>query len=555
MRPASTLLSQQRGAGKHNPIYFSTTPLRKVEICVLAVFLVSFAVLAWNIRASGIAAAYVDPIAQIRVQDEATYAHAALQMVNGVDWTTPHVAGRLFLLKPPLLIWLTALSIRCFGFGLFAIRLPAILFGAAGVAAIFAWAARARSLAAASLAAGVLLASPFWQTCSRVALTDVLCASSAALALSFVAFDPQLLRRRTRLAFAILGAASILAKSVAGVLPFAALLLCWALCPRERRPKIAALAEIALVSAVLTAPWYSYQIFVHPKWFWAENIQSQLLSTGVHWDRNSVIRNLPVVYYLKRLVQMDPAALLLGAATLMGIFRPRDPLRLLALCWAATSVAALCLFQAASLPYLALVLPAICVAGAICGPKVFDKPGVAASVVGLLFLVKAAAVGQPWSMRPSAPPVPGAMAMLSYSEMHRERSLISVDPDDEFVSLTLPIRGVRYCVLDTTGILGRFAPYLVQLGVLINTQEFLRLAELRPEYEKRLKEWGVDSGEAIASTIVMNAPLEISAIVNVNPDADFYLPTRWLGLIADPERSHTLFRYSQDRVFLLARGN
>jgi 4-amino-4-deoxy-L-arabinose transferase-like glycosyltransferase len=126
-------------------------PLRRFTVLA---FLISFAVLAWNIDQAGIAASYNDPIAHIRSQDEAVYTSAAIRMANGSDWMTPEVMGRPLLLKPPLLVWFSALSLRLFGMSLFSIRLPALLLGAAGVAAVFAWVARARSMAAGVLGGG-----------------------------------------------------------------------------------------------------------------------------------------------------------------------------------------------------------------------------------------------------------------------------------------------------------------------------------------------------------------------------------------------------------------
>src|SRR5579864_8513475 len=155
-------------------------------------FLISFAVLAWDIDRNGIAAAYNDPISHIRAEDEAYHFNSAIRMTQDGDWMTPKLLGRLFLFKPPLLIWLSALSIRLFGLSLLSVRLPALVLGAAGTAAVFAWSARARSVTAGVLAAGVLLCSPFWQTFSRLCFTDVLYTSFAALALAGAAFDPAL---------------------------------------------------------------------------------------------------------------------------------------------------------------------------------------------------------------------------------------------------------------------------------------------------------------------------------------------------------------------------
>jgi len=118
------------------------------RLITLLVFAISFGVLAWDINRAGIAAAYNDPIAHIRAQDEAVYVSEAIGMAKDSDWMTPKVMGRPFLLKPPLLVWLSTLSLRLLGLSLFSIRLPALLLGAAGVATVFAWVARARSMAA-----------------------------------------------------------------------------------------------------------------------------------------------------------------------------------------------------------------------------------------------------------------------------------------------------------------------------------------------------------------------------------------------------------------------
>jgi 4-amino-4-deoxy-L-arabinose transferase-like glycosyltransferase len=522
------------------------------------VFLISFAELAWNINQMGISAPYNDPIAHIRSQDEAVYASAAIGMSKDSDWGTPKVMGRPFLLKPPLLVWLSAMSLRLLGLSLFSIRLPALLLGAAGVAAVFAWVAHTRSMAAGVLGGGILLLSPFWQTFSRLCLTDVLAASFAALALAFIAFDPQLAHRRTRVAFGAMGAASILSKSAAGILPFAALMLFHLIVRPEQRAKFSAIAESLLIAGSLAASWYAYQGIVHPQWLWADNVQTQLIGTGLHWDRNSSISDFHVIYYLRRLLQMDPVVFALAALSTAGAFRimraRQQSAAVLAVCWAGVSIAALCAFQASNLPYVALVLPPICTVGALCGPAFLDRrPAVAASILGALLLVRSVAAGQPWSLRPEAPPIAGARAMRIYYALNRDAELISLDPDDEFFSLTIPIPRVRYCVLDPTGILGRYAPHYLPLGIIVTSAEFIDLPSRLPQFEKRLHEWGVDSREPIASTITMNSTAELSDIVRARPESDFYLPSRWLDAIVAPETTHQLIRYSPDRIFLLSR--
>ena len=530
----------------------------RIAFCACLVFIASFFVLAWDIDRSGIAAAYNDPVARIRAQDEAPIVSATIRMTQDSDWMTPKLMGRPFILMPPMLIWLSALSVRLMGLSLLSIRMPVLLLGSAGIAAVFAWAARARSIPAGVLAGGGVLLSPLWQIVSRGSLTDVLAGSFAALALAGVALDPQLIHRRTRVAFGLMSAASILSKSVAGVLPVAVLLLFFAIVPREQRPRFSSVAESMAWTTIFAAPWFIHQGMVHPKWLWADCFQNQLITTGLHWDRNSTIGSSHVRYYLIRLMQTDPLALALAVAGLAGALRisrlRQQPLALLAACWASVTAAALCAFQSSSLPYMALVLPSLCTFGGVCGPRLLDKrPVVTLCALFVWLIAKVEANGQPWSLRPTAPLLAGAQAMRDYYSLNRHAELISVDPDDELYSLTIPLARMRYCALDPTGVLERFAPHYLQLGIIVTSRQFLSLPTLAPGYEKRLHEWGVDTPEPIASTITISSPAEISEIVNASPESDFYLPAGWLGAIASPERDHQLVRYSSGRIFLLSR--
>jgi hypothetical protein len=250
------------------------------------------------------------------------------------------------------------------------------------------------------------------------------------------------------------------------------------------------------------------------------------------------------------------AVALISLPGMWRVARSRQhPAALLAVCWATVSVAALFAFQASNLPYVALALPALCAMGAVCGPAVLDRnAALTGCVLGILLLVRLAGAGQPWSMRVAMPPLSGAKAMRDYYEMKRDAELISVDPDDEFYSLTIPLAHVRYAVLDPGGVLARYAPHYVHLGIMLTSAEFVNLPMLLPGFEERLHAWGVDSAEPIGSTITMSSVAEISALVHAKPESDFYLPTRFLDAIADPEETHRLVRYSPEKLFLLSRA-
>jgi 4-amino-4-deoxy-L-arabinose transferase-like glycosyltransferase len=88
--------------------------LKKIVFPLLAI-LISFA---YIYTAGGVA---------ILDDGDALYAHAAKQMLQSGDWTTPYADGVRFLDKPPVMYWLMALSFQAFGPNEFAARFPSAL--------------------------------------------------------------------------------------------------------------------------------------------------------------------------------------------------------------------------------------------------------------------------------------------------------------------------------------------------------------------------------------------------------------------------------------------
>jgi len=522
-----------------------------------AVFVVGTITLAWNVEGSGVAAPWADPIAHVRAQDESVYINSALTMSRDGGWMTPKEMGRVFPQKPPLLMWMCVLAIRIFGLSLFAVRVPAILMGAAGVAAVFVWGARAGSLFSGLLAAGFLLLSPVWQAFSRLCYTDVLSSGFAALALMGVALDPQLEKRTTRILCGAFAGAAILAKSVAGVIPFAAVFLYWLLIEKPRRPRFSRIAEVALSGAVVAAPWHVYEAFAYPRWFWADYVQFELLGIGLQPQSHGIF-DMSIFRYAAHVVSIDPVLALLAIAGVFGAIRFRrircDPPALLALAWAVTAAVAIAAVRTRSLPYVVLLAPSICVLGVLAGPRFFRRPAAAGIVLVVVAMVRLTAGGGPWQLRWTAPPIEGARAMRAYYDLHRDTELISVNTDDEFYSITLPLPRVRFCFLDPTGYLPRFAPSYAFLGVVLTAQQFVDMHRLEPRYRARLRAWGEDSSEPIGTTILINDPGDLALILRARPADDFYLPSAWVGAAGPAEATHQLVRYSATRAFLLSRN-
>ena len=69
--------------------------------------------------------------------DEGRYAEIPSEMLSGGDWVIPHLNGLVYLEKPPLQYWLTALAFRCFGEHEFAARLCTGLAGYLSLLIVF----------------------------------------------------------------------------------------------------------------------------------------------------------------------------------------------------------------------------------------------------------------------------------------------------------------------------------------------------------------------------------------------------------------------------------
>ncbi len=61
------------------------------------------------------------------IPDEVRYAEIAREMAESGDWVVPRLNGIRYFEKPPLGYWLTALSMKTFGYNAFSARLPSAL--------------------------------------------------------------------------------------------------------------------------------------------------------------------------------------------------------------------------------------------------------------------------------------------------------------------------------------------------------------------------------------------------------------------------------------------
>jgi 4-amino-4-deoxy-L-arabinose transferase-like glycosyltransferase len=515
-------------------------------------FLIFAALLGFGISRAGLAAAFSDPISGIRTQDETTYATSAVSLATRGDWLTPKVLGRYYLVKPPLLIWLSGISVKLFGISRFALRLPVLLAAIVAAVLLFLWAETAYSRGAAILTALFLVANPLWHTFSRVCYTDMLLVLAMIAAFFSLRRDPGLSTWRGGIVFGIAAAVGIMAKNVAGLLPVLVVLIASVL-TRTRIP-IGALLRVLAVAALLILPWHVYQLLSHFEWFLADYVGFSLLQSGLSPPAQSSPEPHGI-FYLKRLWLTDPLLCLAAALAIpflaASVRRRKSEAALLA-AWLLVTVAALFAFRFRNLPYLLYAIPPLCLIAAAYGPLSSGRRQRAAiAVLMAAFCFKAIRGGEPWGLSfGAAPPIAAAKSLRAYARLQRPGELIVVAPDDEFYAAALPVPRVRYCFIDPAA---SPPPHYAYLGITVSAAQFAEMDRWEPRFRKRLKEWKLDSSDPIATAIVAHSHDEVVKLVTAYPHSDFYLPADLQAAVGPAvEHTHQVVPVSPDRLFLLA---
>src|SRR3990167_10350713 len=94
---------------------------------------------------------------------EARYGEIASIMQETGNWITPmHQYGVPFWAKPPLSMWLSALSIQCFGVSAWSVRLPSFLMSIGLLALVFSWVKKQTNVESARWSVLVLASSLFF---------------------------------------------------------------------------------------------------------------------------------------------------------------------------------------------------------------------------------------------------------------------------------------------------------------------------------------------------------------------------------------------------------
>jgi hypothetical protein len=481
----------------------------------------------------GITGDYVDAIGKITAQDEALYGHSAISTAERGDWLTPHFMGRLALYKPPMLIWLSGLSGKIFGITRLTLRLPVVLIAAIGTGILFLWGAETGGIVAGACVALLLLDDRLFNTLSTLVMTDALLLTFTIAAVYAIYSDPWLESRAALWGFAAATAGAILTKGIAGVFPIAILGLYWIVVRPKERPALARVLLAVGLALALAAPWFLYQLAVHPRWFWTEHIAVEILGYGAGAPPQTSREN-PVMFYLLRLAATDPvlfSCAVIAFPAFVRSLRGRSAGPALIACWLVLTTAATLAWQYRNASYLLPMIPALALIAACYGPFADGRHGTwMLAMLCVALIVKAALPDAPWGLNYRAGTInPVAPALSAYCEQKRNRDLIVVDTADDLYAAVLPIPRLHYAVVGPPHFGGRFGMPWDEMGIAVTVPQYRELERLRPAFEARLRAWsaGPDASRSVASLITVNSPQELGIFVRTAPDHDFLIPERY----------------------------
>lgn len=204
----------------------------------------------------------------LSVPDEGRYAAIPREMIVTGDWLTPRSNGVVYFEKPPLVYWLTAVSIALFGLSEWSLRLVPSLFGLAGCLIVYFAGAKLFGRRAGVLAAVVLSTSFLFYALSRLLTLDMpLTVLVTAALLSFLLGTRESSPERQRIYFLgcyVFAALATLTKGLLGiVLPFLVIGSWMLLMGDWRQAKSVYLPGLVLF-LLIAAPWHLLMALAHP---------------------------------------------------------------------------------------------------------------------------------------------------------------------------------------------------------------------------------------------------------------------------------------------------
>jgi 4-amino-4-deoxy-L-arabinose transferase-like glycosyltransferase len=209
--------------------------------------------------------------------DEAVFAQASKEMVQGGDWITPHYNGEIRYDKPILIYWLMAASYAIFGINEFGARFPSAVAGVLLAVCLFFFMRRHLGDKGGLIAALTLVLSPYFFVYTHASVTDMTLTLFISLSLlSFYRWTQTGTDSLSLYGFYLFSALAFLTKGLIGIIfPFGTALIYLALRRTEDRgQKSEVRGRIKEIGSVISlrgiilflaasAPWYLVQFSVN----------------------------------------------------------------------------------------------------------------------------------------------------------------------------------------------------------------------------------------------------------------------------------------------------
>ncbi len=229
--------------------------------------------------------------------DEGRYSAIPREMNLSGDYISPHLKGTVYLEKPPLCYWATALSFKIFGENEFSSRLFTTLCAWGCILLVYSIGTFYYDTKTGFYAAAVLTTSLYHFTIGRINVLDMPLAFFVSLAiwLGYRYLSGGEERRKKRLyLFYLFCALAFLTKGLIGIVfPFAIIVI-WLLFSKRWHdiPKIFSIVGI-IIFLVLTGPWLIYVQMANKDFFWFFFVQEHFLryTTTIH------SRNQPFYFF------------------------------------------------------------------------------------------------------------------------------------------------------------------------------------------------------------------------------------------------------------------
>ena len=203
-------------------------------------------------------------------RDEGLHASTSKDMILNNDWITPEYNGKNFYDKPALFNWFVALSFLTFGFTEFAARLPAAIFGWAGVITTYYLGRKMFNAKTGFLSAVILATSAEYIVLSRVVVHDIslMFFITLALTLFYVGYQKENKRRLFFLSgYAALGFAVLSKGPVGFLLPAMVIGIFLSFRKNLKFVKKMQLGWGMLLFTGIAAPWYILISLQNPDYF------------------------------------------------------------------------------------------------------------------------------------------------------------------------------------------------------------------------------------------------------------------------------------------------